>query len=371
MAFLALLTENPYGVLDVMDQDTDDAPLNAELGTDALDITTDTTDVDATRDNNPLDLDLLNVPGDPFEEGVLHVEVAAHGSAGAADIIVTDKVVHAPSTTTANADIDGELMLVTIPEGSADADADAGADAAAADAVAVAGATAASAPKVAQTAAQRRKTYEDNRKARKKTDPEYAEAERKKGRAKQKRQRQAAAAKENAANGGCPGIDMPVSASTYPASAAANASLHPLAAAHALLETPALRRASTTMVRAAPASAGGRAFDDFVLGGLDWPQEDLEAALAGGLEVALRGCPSAAFGFAMTHEAMMAERPPSHDQLRQLAPVPAIVIPTTPPTIACVVETGILPNVASSRKSAAPINAASIPSWYTGMSLSQ
>ena len=51
--------------------------------------------------------------------------------------------------------------------------------------------------------------------------------------------------------------------------------------------------------------------------------------------------------------------------------VPTIVMPTTPPTIACVVETGILPNVASSRKTQAPMRAASMPTAYTDMRESQ
>ena len=63
----------------------------------------------------------------------------------------------------------------------------------------------------------------------------------------------------------------------------------------------------------------------------------------------------------MTQDAMIEVRPPFHFQLRQPAPplAPTIVIPTTPPTMACVVETGTFAKVASSRKKVAPMRAAS------------
>merc|ERR1719193_2824136 len=57
----------------------------------------------------------------------------------------------------------------------------------------------------------------------------------------------------------------------------------------------------------------------------------------------------------------MPPSPPSIFQFKQSAPVPAIVIPTTPPTIACVVETGIDVMLASCRNIDAPINAPIIP----------
>ena len=45
--------------------------------------------------------------------------------------------------------------------------------------------------------------------------------------------------------------------------------------------------------------------------------------------------------------------------------------PTTPPMIACVVETGMAVNVASPRKTAAPISAASMPTASTDIFESQ
>ena len=48
-----------------------------------------------------------------------------------------------------------------------------------------------------------------------------------------------------------------------------------------------------------------------------------------------------------------------------------MVMPTTPPTIEWVVETGILANVASMRNTVAPTSAESIPIAYTVMLESQ
>ena len=67
----------------------------------------------------------------------------------------------------------------------------------------------------------------------------------------------------------------------------------------------------------------------------------------------------------------MRPTPASTDQSTQSPPTPAIVMPTMPPTMACVVETGIFENVATSRKHDAPTSAPTMPTAYTLMRPSQ
>ena len=53
----------------------------------------------------------------------------------------------------------------------------------------------------------------------------------------------------------------------------------------------------------------------------------------------------------ITQLAMIAESPPdSQSQLRQLNPTPTAAAPTVPPTIECVVDTGMAVKVTSMRK---------------------
>mmetsp|Transcript_73226 Transcript_73226/g.218475 ORF Transcript_73226/g.218475 Transcript_73226/m.218475 type:complete len:217 (+) Transcript_73226:94-744(+) len=71
-----------------------------------------------------------------------------------------------------------------------------------------------------------------------------------------------------------------------------------------------------------------------------------------------------------TQETMMPVRP-FIVQFKQPQSVAVTVMPTTPPTMACVVETGMLKNVTARRKRAAPQSAPNIPNWYIAMLLSQ
>mmetsp|Transcript_13823 Transcript_13823/g.27136 ORF Transcript_13823/g.27136 Transcript_13823/m.27136 type:complete len:110 (+) Transcript_13823:1152-1481(+) len=61
-----------------------------------------------------------------------------------------------------------------------------------------------------------------------------------------------------------------------------------------------------------------------------------------------------------THESAIPPRPPI-DQSRQAPEVPARVMPTTPPTMACVPETGAELNVARSRNTLLPTSAPNMP----------
>mmetsp|Transcript_21515 Transcript_21515/g.52705 ORF Transcript_21515/g.52705 Transcript_21515/m.52705 type:complete len:226 (-) Transcript_21515:240-917(-) len=61
-----------------------------------------------------------------------------------------------------------------------------------------------------------------------------------------------------------------------------------------------------------------------------------------------------------TQESMMPPKP-SKPQTRHAPEVPTIVIPTTPPTTACVPDTGAEPNVARARNTLEPIRAPNIP----------
>lgn len=65
-----------------------------------------------------------------------------------------------------------------------------------------------------------------------------------------------------------------------------------------------------------------------------------------------------------SQEATIPPRPLYHQSM-QSVPTSVIVIPTTPPTIAWVVDTGILKKVAVNKNSAADIKAPSIPIEYT------
>jgi hypothetical protein len=63
----------------------------------------------------------------------------------------------------------------------------------------------------------------------------------------------------------------------------------------------------------------------------------------------------------ITQDMTMLPRPPLKLQFRQLGLLATRETPTTPPMMACVVETGIEVKVASNRKHAAPISAANMP----------
>jgi len=63
----------------------------------------------------------------------------------------------------------------------------------------------------------------------------------------------------------------------------------------------------------------------------------------------------------MTHDAMIPPRPPSNFQFRHWPPCPASVMPTVPPMMACVVETGIAVKDAIIRKMPAAASAPNMP----------